>query len=244
MVVASELSCPIDGCKKIGKSKQGLSHHIRLAHNTSAAGSLTRKDGQVDIDMDAFDGELPEPVVGGFMRSVLLTPATWGVLAVFGSLAYQAATTSILNAMGLVVATPAVILSMWWLNESRTHIQVGVISNPPDLDGRIRLTFQWWPAADAKKLPLEAKRGGIYVIDTTGEKPVAFTPFTTLPPEYAIPVRGAMVNQQTSNEQLNKVHYKGIRPEVIKQAFALAVIGGLLLANIAVFGQLTEFLNK
>lgn len=244
MVAIIELRCPANGCAFVAKRDFGLTRHRNAMHSGIEQKVEKRKDGQVDINMAAFGGEFPEPITGGFWRSVLLTPATWGVMAVFGLLSYQAATTNILNALGLVVAGTAVILAMWWMNESRTHIQVGVISDPPDPDGRIRLTFQWWLSSDANKLPLEAKRGDIYVIDTTGEKPVVFTPFTTPPPEYAVPVRGAMVNQQIDNEQLNKVHYKGIRPEVVKQAFALAVIGGLLLANIAVFGQLTEFLNK
>ncbi len=250
MVAVADLQCPINGCLFIAKRKNGVSLHVRARHATLTITEIgTRKDGQVEIDLSGFpEGVIPEPEAGGFWRSILKMPATWGVVLVFGMLTYQAALTSPLNALGLAVATPVVVLLMWWVTESKNHTKVAVISNPPDPDGRVRITFQWWESHLADLLPQEARRttgrSSIYVIDITGEKPVAFTPFTVTPPEFAIPVRGAMANQQIDNEQLNKVRRKGIRPEVVQQAFALLVIGGLIMANIAVMGQLLEFINQ
>ncbi len=250
MVAVADLQCPINECTFVAKRKNGVSLHFRARHSTTPLSQIgTRKDGQVEINLALFpDNKLPDPIAGGFWRSILLMPATWGVLVVFVTLTYQVYETSVVNALGLVVATPALILAMWWLTESKRLTQVGVIGTPPDPDGRIRITFQWWPSHHAKLLPEEARRdtnrGSIYVIDTTGCTPVAFTPFTVQPPEFAIPVRGAMANQQIDNEQLNKVRRKGIRPEVVQQAFALLVIAGLLIANIAVMGQLLEFINQ
>jgi len=53
-----------------------------------------------------------------------------------------------------------------------------------------------------------------------------------------------MVNQQTDNEALNVGHFKGLRPEVVKTAFAGLVIAGLLLANVAMFNSLLEYMQS
>ncbi len=250
MVAITDLQCPIDGCFKVGKSKQGLSRHITVTHADRAVEPLaTHKDGQVEINLNKFPGKvLYEPVVGGFWSSILKMPMVWGVVVVLVPLTLQSALTNPVSAFGLATTIPLLVLTMWWLTEGKRSTKVGRIRKPPDPDGRVRITFEWWPSDLAKLLPEEARRttghGSIYVIDTTGEKPIAFTPFTVPRPEFAIPVRGAMANQQSANEQLNKVRRQGISPEVVQQAFALAVIGGLILANVAVMGQLVEFLNQ
>jgi len=246
MTTAPKHLCPIEGCSKLSPSVQGISQHITRSHKAHAPSTIARKDGQVEIDLKKFTNEkLPEPVPGGFKRSFFLAPMTGVVTLAWVAIIFSVASSSILNAAAMVLAYPFVVFASWWFTQQSTYTKVAVIRKPPDADGRVRLVFEWWLKRDARLLPQEAKRTGgmgeIYVIDVTGEKPVAFTPFTVTPPEYAIPARGAMVNQQIDNEQLNKVHYKGIRPEVIEKAFALAVIGGLILANYAVFSQLIEF---
>ncbi len=251
MVAAPEiLICPIDGCDRVDpfKNNVGLGNHLRIVHPSTEPVAFGRKDGQVDIDLAKFpEAKLPEAVAGGFWRS-LLTFTTAGVIGVFGLLTFLVMPTNPTQAGGLLIAGPVLALALWWVTESRKLAKVAVITNPPDQDGRVRVTFQWWPADLVKLLPQEARRlsgrGSVYVIDRTGDKPVAFTPFTVQPPEFAIPVRGAMANQQIDNEQLNRVHRKGIRPEVVEQAFALLVIGGLILANIVVMGHLLEFLDQ
>ncbi len=250
MVTAVKVACPVSGCGKVVKGQRGLSVHTVRAHSSTSPDSLdTRKDGQVHINLEKFpDGQLPTQAIGGFTRSILLTPTTWGGIAVFGLLISQAISTDIASAIGLLIAAPVVVLAMWWFSESTKYTQIGVICDPPDPDGRIRIEFQWWEKKIAKLLPQEARRTNrrsvYYVIDAIADPPIAFTPFTVEPPEYAVPVRGAMVNQQVANEQLNKVHYKGMRPEVIEKAFALIVIGALILANIAIHGQGVEFVAK
>lgn len=237
--------CDEPDCEFVSESKVGISSHKRFGH-TDPIGPVE----VLDFNLSIWPGQqLPAITPPGLWKTLRATP-----LAAFAAFAWVAIGVNafLFNSMpvgvGLILMTPLIYLAaVYFITKSRL-ITVYRIQPPLDVKAEVRILKQFWPAKYGRYFPAEAKwsinKRPVYFVDELdSSRPVIFNPFAAAAPDYAIPSRGAMVNQQLDNEALNVGHYKGIRPEVIKYGFAGLVVGGLLLANFAVFNQLLEYLG-
>lgn len=237
--------CDEPDCEFVSESKVGISAHKRFGH-TDPIGPVE----VLDFDLTNWpDEQLPTITPPGLWKTVKAAP-----LAAFAAVAWVAIGAnaflfnSITIGVGLVLMTPMIYLGAVYFITRGRLITVYRIKPPLDAKAEVRILKQFWPAKYGRYFPAEAKwsinKRSVYFIDELdSSKPVIFNPFAAAAPDYAIPSRGAMVNQQLDNEALNVGHYKGIRPEVIKYGFAGIVIAGLLFVNFTMFSQLLEYLK-
>ena len=244
------LTCTINNCSKELKSPASLRQHIYRMH-WEISEHLAPLDMVQSVPVDVFkNDQLPHGIHGGFWESVLGSTNFWlanVIVLVF------AVTLGFASGIGAGVAiglsAPLFGLAGWYIDQRNTYVMVCRIKPPFDDLGQVLIVEEFWPVTEARKLPKEArwKVGGqvqYWIDELNPDNPIVYNPFSTPPPDYAIPARGAMVNQQTDNEALNVGHFKGLRPEVVKTAFAGLVIAGLLLANVAMFNSLLEYMQS
>ena len=244
------LTCTINNCSKELKSPASLRQHIYRMH-WDISEHLAPLATVQDVPLDVFENDrLPHGIHGGFLDSLVKSTNFWlaGVIVLV-----FAVTIGFTSGVGAGVAigwsAPLFGLAGWYIDQRNTYVMVCRIKQPFDELGQVLIVQEYWDIIEARKLPKEArwKIGGqtqYWIDELDPEKPIVYNPFSTPPPDYAIPARGAMVNQQTDNEALNVAHFKGLRPEVVKTAFAGLVIGGLLLANVAMFNSLLEYMQS
>tara|TARA_Y100000590_G_scaffold82055_1_gene91370 strand:- start:4091 stop:4849 length:759 start_codon:yes stop_codon:yes gene_type:complete len=242
--------CPFAGCGFLAKSRAGAAAHIHFKHKDLRSFGKIDTDG-LNFDLSPFpDNKFPVPETIGAIGAIKSQPGALGLLAGWLIMAVIVFLFSDIEyGIAMIFTAPVVYIGvLWWLLRS-ARFTVVTIRKPTDKHADIILRKQYFPNSLKKFFPPESKyitkRGDQYWIDLMDpDNPVVYNPFIVPPPSYAIPSRGAMVNEQLDNEALNIGHYKGIRPEVIRHGFSFLIVIGLMIANIAVFNSLLEFLNE
>lgn len=247
--VLPPVTCTINGCSKELKSPHALKNHIyRIHFEVSEHLAPVDTVQTIPVDLYARD-QLPGGIHGGFWFSVLGSTNFWlaNMIALVFALVLGFVN-GLVAGVAIGLSAPLFGLCGWYIDQRNRYVMVCRIKPPFDVRGSVLIVEEFWPVTEARKLPKEArwKVGGqvqYWIDELNPDNPIVYNPFSTPPPDYAIPARGAMVNQQTDNEALNVGHFKGLRPEVVKTMFAGLVIAGLLLANVAMFNSLLEYMQ-
>ena len=243
-------ACRVESCKYSAKSVAGEANHYRMAHagHDNNAHPVPKPPDPITLPWETSEG-LPPLQSGGFGMFFRRNPV--GVAAAIpfalAGWPYWSSGQVVFGAVTAAVAVLAAIGATFFL--ARQHYRRVAIFWPPDAkSGRLVFEIGFWPKSLAELLPRESRhrygRGWIYSIDAFSfEYPIAFDAFTVERPEYAVPVRGAMVNSQHAFKDLTKPYGKLARGEILKTGFAMAVIGALIAANLFVVIRLVDVVN-